>query len=640
MAATNTDASLSLGPRAWALQASGGAVAEAIRPFAGSLHPGDVVSFVFENGWVDTEPRSSVGVAFQNRFGQNLLQFVFQGGTQTYEILDHNPRDSEINWSDSPHVCTLELLTPLTYRLTVNGVVFEGELAETSEVLISRIRFWNYNAGPEPQAKYFIGDLSIAGAPLPVFTSSSEIAVTRAASPLRQTSSFESTGDGLVATLSNVSGIDGNVWIADAILDGDWNWTLPREIPSSIGCSRPSARSSTTRWNTPSNRPTHRASARGRRLRADGSFPEANRRHYQFMLEGLRETQPPRRARHRLLPPPRARPRRSSPNSPKPPRLLVGDVGYCACSASGARRWRGASPAPSSLVESDAIVPVAEVSDHAEFAARTLRPKIHRLLPNSSSRSRPCAVAVPSVASSSARCRSTIRQRCAANSAWTRACRPPTDSPAASPPPPAPVPLHRPPASADYAEENSDPVLDACSGMSPYLHFGQISPLDIALRVQASDAPRAATDAYLEQLIVRRELSLNACWFNPGYDRYGSLPAWALQDAGQAPLRQARVPLCPRAMGSRRHARSLLERRPEPKWSAPAACTTTCACTGAKSSSNGPAPPKKPSKPRSISTTSTNWTDATPTASSAWPGASAATTAPGPSAPSSAPSAT
>jgi hypothetical protein len=226
MAATNTDASLSLGPRAWALQASGGAVAEAIRPFAGSLHPGDVVSFVFENGWVDTQNPSSIGVAFQNRFGQNLLQFVFQGGTQTYEILDHNPRDSEINWSDSPHVCTLELLTPLTYRLTVNGVVFEGELAESSEVLISRIRFWNYNAGPEPQAKYFIGALSIAGDPLPVFTSSSEIAVTRAASPLRQTSSFESTGDGLVATLSNVSGIDGNVWIADAILDGDWNWTL------------------------------------------------------------------------------------------------------------------------------------------------------------------------------------------------------------------------------------------------------------------------------------------------------------------------------------------------------------------------------------------------------------------------------
>ena len=34
-------------------------------------------------------------------------------------------------------------------------------------------------------------------------------------------------------------------------------------------------------------------------------------------------------------------------------------------------------------------------------------------------------------------------------------------------------------------------------------------------------------DAFLEQLIIRRELSLNACWFNPGYDRYDTLPAWA-----------------------------------------------------------------------------------------------------------------
>ena len=74
----------------------------------------------------------------------------------------------------------------------------------------------------------------------------------------------------------------------------------------------------------------------------------------------------------------------------------------------------------------------------------------------------------------------------------------------------------------------SDPVADGCSGLSPYLHFGQISPLEIALRVQTADAPRVATDAFLEQLIVRRELSLNACWFNPGYDRYDTLPAWAL----------------------------------------------------------------------------------------------------------------
>ncbi|HOU20993.1 MAG TPA: deoxyribodipyrimidine photolyase, partial [Kiritimatiellia bacterium] len=55
----------------------------------------------------------------------------------------------------------------------------------------------------------------------------------------------------------------------------------------------------------------------------------------------------------------------------------------------------------------------------------------------------------------------------------------------------------------------------------------QISALDIAKRVQKSDASRVATEAYLEQLIVRRELGLNACWFNRAYDRYAALPAWA-----------------------------------------------------------------------------------------------------------------
>lgn len=218
------DPSLSLGAQAWAMQASGGLTTEALRPFAGPLHPGDTVSWVFENGWVDTVQPSSVGVAFQNRFGQNLLQFLFQGGAQTYEILDRNPRDSEIGWSDSPHVCTLELTTPLTYRLVVNGAVFEGELAETSEVLISRIRVWNYNAGGEPEAKVYIGDLSIEGAPLPVFSYSSEIAVTRSAIGVRQTLSMQPVPGGFAAEIDNIAGIDGNIWVADSLVDSGWNW--------------------------------------------------------------------------------------------------------------------------------------------------------------------------------------------------------------------------------------------------------------------------------------------------------------------------------------------------------------------------------------------------------------------------------
>jgi deoxyribodipyrimidine photo-lyase len=184
---------------------------------------------------------------------------------------------------------------------------------------------------------------------------------------------------------------------------------------------------------------------------------------------------------------------------------------------------------PFVLVETDVIVPVAAVSDHAEFAARTLRPKIHRLLVDFLKPLKPLAVAIPSL---------DLVPRSLA-----------LDDPAAigrhlgvdeSVPPSDRLAGGYAAASklldrfighrlADYAGENSDPVVDGCSHMSAYLHFGQISPLEIALRVRKSEAPRAAIDAYLEQLVVRRELSLNACWFNPGYDRYGSLPAWALQ---------------------------------------------------------------------------------------------------------------
>ncbi|UCE11709.1 MAG: deoxyribodipyrimidine photo-lyase [Candidatus Thorarchaeota archaeon] len=71
----------------------------------------------------------------------------------------------------------------------------------------------------------------------------------------------------------------------------------------------------------------------------------------------------------------------------------------------------------------------------------------------------------------------------------------------------------------------NDPSKDYLSGMSPYLHFGQISPLFVALQI--ADSKKAGADAYLEELIVRRELSMNFAHFNPSYDSYDCLPEWA-----------------------------------------------------------------------------------------------------------------
>jgi deoxyribodipyrimidine photo-lyase len=78
-----------------------------------------------------------------------------------------------------------------------------------------------------------------------------------------------------------------------------------------------------------------------------------------------------------------------------------------------------------------------------------------------------------------------------------------------------------------YDEQRNDPNINAQSDLSPYLHFGQISAQRIALEVQKLKNHSKSTEAYLEELIVRRELSDNYCYFNPEYDSFEGFPEWA-----------------------------------------------------------------------------------------------------------------
>jgi deoxyribodipyrimidine photo-lyase len=63
--------------------------------------------------------------------------------------------------------------------------------------------------------------------------------------------------------------------------------------------------------------------------------------------------------------------------------------------------------------------------------------------------------------------------------------------------------------------------------LSPYLHFGHIGPREVGLAVKRSGAPAAAVAAFLEQLIVRRELAVNFVTFNGDYDRLAGCERWA-----------------------------------------------------------------------------------------------------------------
>lgn len=78
-----------------------------------------------------------------------------------------------------------------------------------------------------------------------------------------------------------------------------------------------------------------------------------------------------------------------------------------------------------------------------------------------------------------------------------------------------------------YDTDRNKPDKDGSSRLSPYLHFGFLSALEIAAAVQDADAPAESKDAYLEELIVRRELSFNFTRHNPDYDSLKALPDWA-----------------------------------------------------------------------------------------------------------------
>jgi deoxyribodipyrimidine photo-lyase len=79
----------------------------------------------------------------------------------------------------------------------------------------------------------------------------------------------------------------------------------------------------------------------------------------------------------------------------------------------------------------------------------------------------------------------------------------------------------------DYATKRNDPVLNHLSHLSPYLHFGQLSAQRIVIEVTKSEADPESRNAYLEELIVRRELADNFCLYNPDYDKVAGAHAWA-----------------------------------------------------------------------------------------------------------------
>lgn len=81
-----------------------------------------------------------------------------------------------------------------------------------------------------------------------------------------------------------------------------------------------------------------------------------------------------------------------------------------------------------------------------------------------------------------------------------------------------------------YASGRNDPNREMTSGLSPYLHFGQISAARVAIEVIKSKADNESKKSFLEELIVRKELSDNYCFYNKNYDTPEGLPEWSKKE--------------------------------------------------------------------------------------------------------------
>jgi deoxyribodipyrimidine photo-lyase len=192
------------------------------------------------------------------------------------------------------------------------------------------------------------------------------------------------------------------------------------------------------------------------------------------------------------------------------------------------RRWlaQAGEALPCPLHEADArnVVPCFAASDKREYMARTIRPKILKLLPEFLEEFPPLP-ALPRFAGTLPGSRTPEEAERAVRGlagAPRQALFTPGEDAAASA-----LARFIGAGLAGYASARNDPSRDGQSGLSPWLHFGMLSAQRAALAAAASDAPPGDKDAFLEELIVRRELADNFCLYAPGYDSHQCWPDWA-----------------------------------------------------------------------------------------------------------------
>ena len=254
------------------------------------------------------------------------------------------------------------------------------------------------------------------------------------------------------------------------------------------------------------------------------NYPEANLRHYAFMLEGLREVREKLAEREILFVTRVGNPPEVALELAQEAAAVVMDSGYLRHQ----RVWRTevAEKAPCLVleVESEVVVPVGLAYPKEAWSAQVLRRRISpflarflRPLPELEPERSSLGMDLPGLDLTNP---AAVLQGLPLDRSV-----PPLELPSGTGAARARLLEFLEKKLSRYPEERNNPAVNGTSGLSPYLHFGQISPVEVAWRAAQAGGPGA--QAFLEELIVRRELAVNYVCYNPNYDRFEGLPSWA-----------------------------------------------------------------------------------------------------------------
>jgi len=257
------------------------------------------------------------------------------------------------------------------------------------------------------------------------------------------------------------------------------------------------------------------------------TYPKANLRHYQFMLEGLKEVSDSLEEIGVKMIILEKSPEKGVVDLAKDSCLIVVDKGYLKIIKQWLKFAAEHVECPLIQVEDNVVVPVEEVSGKEEYSAATIRPKIMKKRQSYLTKLSKTKPVRNSINLEFASLDLEDYKKFISNRNMDKSVEKVRYFKGGSREASEHLENFIENKLSYYPQNKNDPNADYLSNLSPYLHFGQISPIYISLKILDAPVSEAAKESYLEELIVRRELAVNYVNFNQNYDSFDGLPEWA-----------------------------------------------------------------------------------------------------------------